>query len=287
VSVAKPSVIGCVGVLAHERIVNRFVSLHDLPVDLTLIVVPDLASRPWEHGFDRQEESHLLRLEYPALWVDERNALVAEHKAGLKLVGSQALADFIKPAHVLESGHSSPSVTVVGGVKMDNHSVSPAGAAKRESRGVSDRRALIVGINDYPSAVNHLPSCVNDAHAIEALVTDDYSFNNTTLLVDHHATIENVTNELQKMFFGTTANTRILFFFSGHGSTDRRGNVMEECIVLYDGFFFGDKLAELVNKAPHGITTVIIDACFSGGLDKEWVVPAFRGDIVDRHRTRH
>ena len=42
-----------------------------------------------------------------------------------------------------------------------------------------DRRALIVGINDYQGGDERLPSCVNDARAIEDLVRGAYRFSST------------------------------------------------------------------------------------------------------------
>jgi len=53
----------------------RFVSLENLPVHLALVVIPDLAARPRKDGLDRQQKAHLLRLEDPTLWIDERDAL--------------------------------------------------------------------------------------------------------------------------------------------------------------------------------------------------------------------
>jgi hypothetical protein len=51
---------------------------------LALVVVPDFATRLREHGFDREEKAHLLRLENAALRIDERDALAFKHEARLK-----------------------------------------------------------------------------------------------------------------------------------------------------------------------------------------------------------
>ncbi len=91
---------------------DRLVTLKNLAVNLTLIVVPDLA--PWlrEYNFDRQKESHLFRLENPALRIDKRDALVVEREAGLQLGRGQAIVDFAEPADVLEGGHAHESVAI-------------------------------------------------------------------------------------------------------------------------------------------------------------------------------
>ena len=83
ICLAKPSVVGGVRVLAHEGVVDRLVALKNLAMHITLVVVPDLTARLREHGLDRQQESHLLRLEDAALRIDERDALSVEHKTRL------------------------------------------------------------------------------------------------------------------------------------------------------------------------------------------------------------
>ena len=123
-----------------------------------------------------------------------------------------------------------------------------------------DRRALIIGINDYQGTINDLPSCVNDARAIEDLARGAYKFSSTRVLLNSDATRANVTGELEKLFSKATSDTRLLFYYSGHGSTDRKGNVLEECLVLYDGFFFDDKLVELAAGAPRGIFTAVLNS---------------------------
>jgi hypothetical protein len=77
------SVIGGVRVLPHESIVDRLVALENLVVHLALIVVPDLATGLREHGLDRQQVSHLVRLEDAPLRIDEGDAFALEREAAL------------------------------------------------------------------------------------------------------------------------------------------------------------------------------------------------------------
>ena len=132
-----------------------------------------------------------------------------------------------------------------------------------------DCRALIVGINDYQGTVNDLPSCVNDARAVDELVRGAYKFASTKVLLDADATIANVATELERLFSKAAADTRLLFYYSGHGSTERKGSTLEECLSLYDGSYFDDGLVQLAAAAPPGIFTAVFDSCFSGGMDKQ------------------
>jgi hypothetical protein len=131
------------------------------------------------------------------------------------------------------------------------------------------KRALLVAINDYVGQANDLPSCVNDAHAIENLVKNDFGFTDTKALFDSAATIANVEQGLTWLFDNVAFDDNLLFFYSGHGYQMPNGNVLEESLVLYDGFWADDKLSALTQPLPTGVLTVILDSCFSGGLEKK------------------
>jgi len=138
------------------------------------------------------------------------------------------------------------------------------------------RRAVLVGINDYPDVGNDLPSCIADVDAFSAVLKADYGFDDVVRLVDGEATVANVKAALERLFSGATPTDRLVFFYSGHGTTEMRNGVAEECIVLHDGLLFDDVLSQMSQGLPMGIFTLVMDACFSGGLDKEFAPPLFR-----------
>jgi hypothetical protein len=72
---AKPAIVGCVRVLAHEGIIDRLVGPENLPMHVALVVVPHLGTRLRKDGLDREQELHLLRFEDATLRIDERDAL--------------------------------------------------------------------------------------------------------------------------------------------------------------------------------------------------------------------
>jgi hypothetical protein len=76
----------------------------DLAVDLALTLIPNPSPPPREHGLDAQQVFHLTRLEDPALWVDQRNALAAELEPASEIGGIEHPAlQSSKPVHVVES----------------------------------------------------------------------------------------------------------------------------------------------------------------------------------------
>jgi hypothetical protein len=131
------------------------------------------------------------------------------------------------------------------------------------------RRALLVGIDDYPSAP--LWGCVRDAERMESLLrrhdSGGVNFDTQLLTSDH----ENVTRaRLRKGIddlFADPADAALLYF-AGHGTENDLGGylVTSDAAVYDEGVSLGDVLAR-ANRSPH-ITEVaiIIDSCHSGWL---------------------
>ncbi|OAF07408.1 hypothetical protein AYJ54_17755 [Bradyrhizobium centrolobii] len=135
------------------------------------------------------------------------------------------------------------------------------------------RRALVAGINDYQSSANNLPSCINDVNAFVEVLQEDYAFDEIVRLVDSEATLAHVSATLRQLIAGATPDDRLVFFFSGHGSNELRDGVIKECVVLYDGFLFDDAISQMTQALPPGTLTLVMDCCFSGGLDKRSMAP--------------
>ena len=131
------------------------------------------------------------------------------------------------------------------------------------------RRALLVGINDYPS--DPLAGCVDDARAMQRLLhrNDDGRVNfDTQLLVSDDETITRARlRQAVEDLFADPADVALLYF-SGHGTENNLGGyLVTSDATLYDeGLALGDVLA-LANRARQ-ITEVaiIIDSCHSGWL---------------------
>jgi hypothetical protein len=149
-----------------------------------------------------------------------------------------------------------------------NGSCEPSPPETRDPAQKPKKKALIVGINNYP-APNALPSCVADAYAMSSLLRDEFGFEDRKVLLDTDASKANLVHELGQLVAGCAAADRLVFFFSGHGYRPVRDGVLESALVTQDAQFFEDsELAHLMKGVPPGIFTVITDACFSGGMEK-------------------
>lgn len=130
------------------------------------------------------------------------------------------------------------------------------------------RRALIVGIDAYPSAP--LAGCVNDAAAIEALLArnDDNSPNFDTRLVaapDEQITRATLKRDIQELFKDEADIA--LFYFSGHGTENNLGGylVTPDAKQYDEGVAMSDVLTA-ANQSPAKEAVIFVDCCHSGAL---------------------
>ncbi len=139
------------------------------------------------------------------------------------------------------------------------------------------RRALLVGINQYPDPRNNLNGCVNDVLMMAKVLTEHFQFKqeDIRLLTDHRATTENIRHRLGWLVDGAAAGSVLVFQFSGHGSQvrDRNGDELEdgldEIICPYDldwdNPFTDDALNDFIKSVANDVNlTLILDCCHSG-----------------------
>ena len=134
------------------------------------------------------------------------------------------------------------------------------------------KRAVCVGINNYPGIFNDLKGCVNDAKDWSALL-QGYGFE-TSLMLDSQATRTNIKAALQNLVEVTSAGDVAVFTYSGHGTqvTDPSNDEVDtydEAICAYDGNVIDDELRILLEALhPQATLVVISDSCFSGSVTR-------------------
>jgi hypothetical protein len=147
------------------------------------------------------------------------------------------------------------------------------------------RRALLIGIDDYPK-LNKLEGCVNDVELMHNILWERFAFppENLTLLRNAQATRDAILSALDALVESTNRNDIIVIHYAGHGSqmTDREGDEpdgMDETIMPYDSEgrwginrdITDDeihlRLIQLGEKTPH--ITLIFDSCHSGTITRD------------------
>ena len=138
------------------------------------------------------------------------------------------------------------------------------------------KRAVCVGINDYPGTNMDLNGCVNDAHDWKGVLeARGYA---VTLLIDAQATRAGMLDALTTLVGSATAGDSIVFTFSGHGSwlpdesgdeDDLRDEMMCPHDVMDKQYFLDDDLAMVLAQKKREVGLFIIsDSCHSGSVTK-------------------
>lgn len=140
------------------------------------------------------------------------------------------------------------------------------------------KKALCVGINEYPFQKHGLNGCVNDATAWGDLLVNHYGFANkdVKLLFDFQATKSNIIASLNNMLAGATAGDVFVFMISSHGTyvadpNNEGADKYDEVICPYDcerNLIMDDEMSEMFSKFPEGVSlTMISDLCHSGTMN--------------------
>lgn len=184
-------------------------------------------------------------------------------------------------------GHEQARVTLWRDVAASFNAPSPSGVrafrapprarpAAREPR----RRALIVGINDYPDPASRLEGCVNDAFLMSRTLQEaGFPASGIRLLLNDRATAAEIMSRLDWLVDGAREGDRLVFAYSGHGAQMAGYNALkevdhvDECLVPYDFDWspehavLDDQFFEFYSQLPYGVSFVShLDCCHSGGM---------------------
>ena len=134
------------------------------------------------------------------------------------------------------------------------------------------RKALIVGINDYPNAP--LTACIRDATDLAKLMieNEDGSLNFEVDLVTDITRKSQLKSKIIDLF--SQESEVALLYFSGHGlENDLGGYIVTPDYVKFDEGISMDEILTICNisKAQHKI--IILDCCHSGAMGS----PAIHG----------
>lgn len=127
------------------------------------------------------------------------------------------------------------------------------------------RKALVVGINNYPTSP--LSGCTNDANAVAYLLSTngDGEPNFDVLLKTDVSTKGELKGLISSLFSGK--NEVALLYFSGHGYTDKNGSYI--VTPDYSANDYGvsmDEILKIADSSAADNKVIILDCCFSGAF---------------------
>jgi hypothetical protein len=138
----------------------------------------------------------------------------------------------------------------------------------------STKKALCIGINDYPGTQNDLQGCVNDCDEWSKILQQKFGFGYVRRIVNSGATIANVKAAMSKLISSAKAGDILAITYSGHGSSvaDYNGDEpdgRDETLYLYDGNLVDDDIKAILSGIPAAVNlTIICDSCHSGTVTR-------------------
>lgn len=128
------------------------------------------------------------------------------------------------------------------------------------------RKALVVGINNYPKA--ELYGCINDASAFGSTLENngDGSPNFDVRLHTDVPTKGDLKGHIKKLFAGDCETA--LFYFSGHGFFDTTGGgiIVTPDFSANDEGISMDEILNIANESKAQNRVIILDCCHSGAF---------------------
>ena len=135
------------------------------------------------------------------------------------------------------------------------------------------KKACLVGIN-YKNTSYELRGCVNDVYTLRDLLVSQYGYKieDIIVLIDEHATRENILKEFTSLVQQAKSGDSICFTFSGHGSyindkTNEEVDGQDELLVSVDNFAITDDELKIILDTylnPEVNFFSIFDSCHSG-----------------------
>lgn len=204
---------------------------------------------------------------------------------------AQILTHFDKPNDILNHdpiyyfNHASAQARIW----FDIAGARPARVLAREvrlSRNVTvppNRRALLIGINDYANPANRLEGCVNDTFLMSSVLQEcGYQSEDIRVVLNERATAAGILERLHWLLDGVRDGDERVLFYSGHGAqipaygAKEEVDRFDECLVPYDfdwspGRAVTDnQFVEFYSQLPYAARfAAIFDCCHSGGMTRD------------------
>ncbi len=138
-------------------------------------------------------------------------------------------------------------------------------------------RILGVFVGIHPNGEDHMQFCDDDAVTVCDLFRTQFSMRSEDCvqLLNDDATVRNILGSLQRLAGSAGRDDMLVFFYSGHGSTQtgiadaQDPDGVHETLSVWDGSILDDELAEVLNTSTAGRCLVVLDSCMSGGFAKD------------------
>ena len=239
--------------------------------------IAPLDVKQWFHLYNKEDDVFTAPIQ---LW-DADNFLqvhttfdidgFADHAATEYLAHGNAVADVWRP---------------IAETRINARRFGPRKAAKRrtgKAPGRINRRALLVGINNYPNESDRLEGCINDVYQMSAVLQEcGFPPESIRICLDERATADGILSRLEWLVDDPQPTDQRVLFFSGHGATipeygeNNESDRLTETLVPYDfnwspeTAITDDQIYALYSQLPYDVQlAMIFDCCHSGGIHRD------------------
>ena len=137
-------------------------------------------------------------------------------------------------------------------------------------RKVGNYHALLIAVQSYNDlGINDLAKPIDDAKQFRQILTKNYTFDSSGIVLLENPTKETLVNSLIEMQDELTDQDNLLIYFSGHGILKNEIGYWLPSDAKMDNrstWFSNGEFRDYVNGIKSKHTLVIADACFSGSI---------------------
>lgn len=145
------------------------------------------------------------------------------------------------------------------------------------------RRALLIGIEDYPNPAERLYGCVNDVFAMSAALQDcGFEPEEIRVCLNERATAEGILSRFTWLVDDARSGDELVFYYSGHGARMPEYGVyqepdrMTETLVPYDFDWTPERavsdeqIYDFYAQLPYEVQMMMVfDCCHSGSMHRQ------------------
>jgi hypothetical protein len=147
----------------------------------------------------------------------------------------------------------------------------------------ADRRALLIGINEYPDNASRLEGCVNDVFLMSSVLQEcGFKPGEIRVCLDDRATAEGIRERLEWLLDDPQPDDERVLYYSGHGATipeygeHNEPDRLIETLVPWDfnwteeNAITDEQIFMLYSQLPYKTRfSMILDCCHSGGMHRQ------------------
>ncbi|MEH2160411.1 MAG: substrate-binding domain-containing protein [Nostoc sp.] len=136
--------------------------------------------------------------------------------------------------------------------------------------------ALLIGVSEYEPDLNPLPGSVKDVDAMQRVLVNPEmgGFAEINITVLKNPQRQEMENAIYRLYADRQRDDLVLFYFSGHGIKDERGNLYlstritrkENGKLVKPSAVAASFLHECINDCRSQRQVIILDCCFSGAI---------------------